>query len=202
MVALGKQEKQNSKETKRFLRQDMLTLRMSYLKSVNLSDLISGFRSIIREKNLLQGENAVAVYCPIQAEVDILAIMEDYKGLLALPVIDPLTKEMQFRSWKDGDPLIKNMYGILEPSKEAELVKPDVVFVPLLAFDESGHRLGYGGGYYDKYLQKLKAEAKDRKTIFIGLAYESQKLDSIPAEEHDEKLDFILTEKKLYAGSL
>ncbi len=201
-MVLDEKEKESSKDTKRFLRQDMLTLRMSYLKSVSLSDLIADFRSLIREKNLLQGENSVAVYCPIQAEVDILAIMEDYKGSLALPVIDPLTKEMQFRSWKEGDPLIKNMYGILEPSKEAKLVEPDVVFVPLLAFDESGHRLGYGGGYYDKYLQRLKSEAKNRKTIFIGLAYESQKLDVIPIEDHDEKLDFILTEKKLYSGNI
>ena len=98
---------------------------------------------------------------------------------------------MNFFKWSTSDPLIINKYGIPEPSSFF-LKTPDILLVPLVAFDEYLNRIGYGGGYYDRYINKVK---KHKKIITIGLAYSFQKVKKISTNKHDMKLDHIVTEK-------
>ena len=101
---------------------------------------------------------------------------------------------MNFYDWKKGDILIVNRYGILEPTK-TKLKVPEVILVPLLAYDKNNNRLGYGKGFYDRYLNKLKNKAN--KILTIGIAFSFQKHHNLPNNNKDYKLDYILTEKGL-----
>ena len=98
---------------------------------------------------------------------------------------------MDFFKWFTKDPLIINEYGIPEPISN-KLVYPDIIIVPLVAFDKNLNRIGYGGGFYDRYIKKIK---KDKKIVLIGLAYSFQKVKKILTNNYDMKLDYIVTEK-------
>ena len=98
---------------------------------------------------------------------------------------------MDFFDWSIKEPLIVNNYGIPEPTSN-EIVYPNIFLVPLVAYDEKFNRIGYGGGYYDRYFKKI---IKTKKIIKIGLAYSFQKVKKIPINDNDMKLDFIITEK-------
>ena len=100
---------------------------------------------------------------------------------------------MDFFEWKNKDPLKINKYGIAEPIL-AKKIYPDIIFVPLVGYDNHLNRLGYGGGYYDRYLEKI---SKFKKIFKIGLGFSFQKLKQIPINNHDKKLDLIITEKKI-----
>ena len=100
---------------------------------------------------------------------------------------------MDFFEWTNNDPLKINNFGIAEPIKTKKTY-PDIIFVPLVAFDDDLNRLGYGGGFYDRYLEKME---KIKKILKIGLGFSYQKLKKIPITKHDKKLDIILTEKKI-----
>ena len=99
---------------------------------------------------------------------------------------------MDFYSWSTNNPLVINKYGIPEPVSN-KIVYPDILLVPLVAFDKKLNRIGYGGGFYDRYLKRLK---KIKKIITIGLAYSFQEVKKIPINDYDIKLDFIITEKE------
>ena len=103
---------------------------------------------------------------------------------------------MKFVSWKFSDPLIVNKYGFLEPEMNRKTVVPDLILVPIVAFDKFKNRLGYGKGYYDRIL--MKYVSKNSKIITIGLAFSFQKYKKIPISKYDIKLNYILTEKGLY----
>lgn len=107
-----------------------------------------------------------------------------------LPVIQPAGQPLMFRRWRPGEPLLHRMWGIMEPAPDAGIAEPNILLVPLLAFDARGMRLGYGGGYYDRTLQKLRAA---KPVLAIGLAYDEQEIDAVPCGPHDEKLDWVLT---------
>jgi 5-formyltetrahydrofolate cyclo-ligase len=130
----------------------------------------------------------VAGYWPIREEADPRQLMKALGGPLALPRIEG--KTLSFRRWREGDALVDNQHGIAEPRADAEVLTPDVVLVPLLAFDLTGHRLGYGGGYYDRTLAALNART-------IGVAYAGQRVESLPREPHDHPLEAVLTENGL-----
>ena len=100
---------------------------------------------------------------------------------------------MEFYKWHKNDPLLINKYGIPEP-ETINRVYPDILFVPLVAFDKKLNRLGYGGGFYDRYIQKI---SKKKKVVKVGLAFSFQKLKAIPTNKHDKKLDIIITEKDI-----
>lgn len=108
----------------------------------------------------------------------------------ALPVMQGRGNPLLFRLWKAGDPLNEVKWGIKEPLPEAEEVLPDLLFVPLAAYDRSGNRLGYGAGFYDRTLAKLRA-AKQITTV--GVAFDIQEVASVPTDATDEKLDYVLT---------
>ena len=99
---------------------------------------------------------------------------------------------MDFFCWSFQDPLQINKYGIPEPASGKKIV-PNILLVPLVAFDKNCNRIGYGGGYYDRYIKKIK---KIKKIITIGLGYSFQRINQIPADKYDVKLDFIVTNKK------
>ena len=99
---------------------------------------------------------------------------------------------MDFFNWSTNDPMKINKYGIPEPI--SNLIKyPDILLVPIVAFDKDLNRIGYGGGFYDRYIKKIK---KIKKVIIIGLAYSFQKVKKIPINKHDIKMDFVITEKE------
>ena len=113
---------------------------------------------------------------------------------ICLPKINSQSKEINFFKFSTGTKLIKNKYNILEPEVTNEIIFPKLVLVPLLAFNESGFRLGYGGGFYDKYF----SSQEEKDIIKVGLGFSFQKVNEIPIESHDQKLDWILTESYLY----
>lgn len=113
---------------------------------------------------------------------------------ICLPKINSQSKEINFFKFSSGTKLIKNKYNILEPEVTNEIIFPKLVLVPLLAFNESGFRLGYGGGFYDKYF----SSQEEKDIIKVGLGFSFQKANQIPIESHDQKLDWILTESYLY----
>ena len=100
---------------------------------------------------------------------------------------------MNFKSWIFREPLQVNKFGILEPKNSKKNIIPDLIMVPLLAFDNNLNRIGYGKGYYDKSLKKIYKIKK--KTISLGIAYSFQKCSAIPVQKHDFKLDYIFTEQ-------
>jgi 5-formyltetrahydrofolate cyclo-ligase len=133
----------------------------------------------------------VAGYWPIRDEADPRELMKTLSArghALALPRIEAKGERLSFRLWREGDELIDNHHAIAEPRADAERVVPDAILMPLLAFDATGHRLGYGGGYYDRTLEALKACA-------IGIAYAGQEIAGIPREPHDHPLNMIVTER-------
>ena len=100
---------------------------------------------------------------------------------------------MNFFKWSNDDPLKINKYGIPEPIL-LNMTYPDILLVPLVGFDNDLNRLGYGGGFYDRYIEKIE---KIKKVIKIGLAFSCQKIKNIPLSKYDKKLDFIITEKEI-----
>ena len=124
--------------------------------------------------------------------MNILRKLEEKKIKISLPSIKKNFK-MNFIACKLKDPFLINQYGIPEPSK-GRIVYPDILLIPLVAFDKNLNRLGYGGGYYDRIIKFLK---KKKKIITIGLAFDFQKFNSLPASKFDQKLDYIVTNKNI-----
>ena len=109
---------------------------------------------------------------------------------LALPVMVGKGKPLVMRAWAPGDAMEAAAWGIAEPTDDKPEVEPDIVLVPLLAFDDRGYRLGYGGGFYDRTLAQLRAK---KPVTAVGLAYDEQKVDAVPFESYDQRLDWVLT---------
>jgi 5-formyltetrahydrofolate cyclo-ligase len=140
----------------------------------------------------------VSAYSPIRSEIDPAPLMRALAGKgarLALPAVMARGKALAFRAWSPSDRLMMGPLGILEPSPAAAEVIPDILLVPLAAFDRLGHRIGYGAGHYDYTLAHLR---KMKPTAAIGLAFAAQEIEAVPALQHDERLDYVLTETKLF----
>ena len=134
-------------------------------------------------------------YYPVNFEVSDLGLLkklEKNKFNISLPVVKK-NFQMDFCRWSFSDPLKINRYGVPEPVIQ-NIVYPDVLLVPLVAFDKNLNRLGYGGGYYDRLIEKL---SKKKKIIKIGLALLIQEVDKVPINMYDQKLDYIVTNKYL-----
>jgi len=140
---------------------------------------------------------AVSGYWPFRSEIDPRPLMRRFAQAgwrVALPVTPPKGVEapLTFRLWADGVAMADHAFGMREPHPDAESLRPDVVLVPLLAFDPRGHRLGYGAGHYDRTLAGLRAAGPVRA---IGLAFAGQEVDALPTHDGDQPLDAILTER-------
>ena len=137
----------------------------------------------------------IAGYYPSYYEVDILNFLEKSskkKYKIVLPVIKS-SNAMSFKSWIFKEPLYVNKFGMLEPKNSSKNIIPDLIMVPLVAFDNHLNRIGYGKGYYDRSLKKISKIKKN--AISLGIAYSFQKCQKIPINKQDFKLDYIFTEK-------
>jgi 5-formyltetrahydrofolate cyclo-ligase len=138
----------------------------------------------------------VAGYSPIRSEIDPTALLRALarRGVrLALPVVVARDRPLIFRSWSLGMSLVRGQFGILEPPADAGVVDPDVVLVPLAAYDRAGHRIGYGAGHYDRTFVQLR---KVKSIVAVGVACSVQEVDQVPALPHDMRLDYIATERE------
>ena len=137
----------------------------------------------------------VSGFMPLKSEINPLPLMRkltEQGARLALPVIAGRSQPLVMREWTWGEPLTAGVWGIREPEPQARAVDPDIVLAPLLAFDRTGHRLGYGGGYYDLTIAQLRG----RKTLAaVGLAFAVQEVFTVPVTLRDAPLDLVLTER-------
>ena len=178
---------------KAFLRSRFLLQRKKKYLTVNKFNFNLIFQLI--KKHLKKKKITIAAYYPTNYEVNILRFIEaaSKKNFrIVLPVIKS-SSNMCFKLWIFKEPLYMNNFGILEPRKSKVEITPDLILVPLVAFDGQLNRLGYGKGYYDRILNKIKKNKKDM--ISLGIAYSFQKSKNIPVNKHDFKLDYIFTEK-------
>ena len=139
----------------------------------------------------------VAGYSPICSEIDPIPLMRKLAvpGVqLALPAIVAGDQPLQFRAWSPNDRLQRGRLGILEPQADAKEVIPDILLVPLAAFDRAGHRIGYGAGHYDRTLEQLR---KLKAITAVGVAAAVQEVEAVPALLHDAVLDYVLTETQV-----
>jgi len=172
------------------LRKKVLKIR----KVANKNNLKIDFNkvfSLIKKNYLIK--KSIGGYFPVNYEVDDLEILKEFAKKnyqISLPVIKK-NFNMDFYKWSFDDPLKINQYGIPEPNSK-KLIYPDVILVPLVAFDNNLNRLGYGGGYYDRVIKKL---SEKKKILKIGLAFSVQKVNSVPVTKYDKKLDYIVTDK-------
>jgi len=139
----------------------------------------------------------VSGFMPMNTEINPLPLMRKLAGQgarLALPVMAGRGKPLIMRAWVSGEPLSAGVWGIREPEPEAAEVNPDILLVPLVAFDRAGHRIGYGGGYYDRTIAQLRAR---KAVIAVGLAFATQEVPAVPTTPRDERLDLVLTEREV-----
>jgi 5-formyltetrahydrofolate cyclo-ligase len=136
----------------------------------------------------------VSGFWPIKSEISPLPLMRrlaDAGAALALPVIAGRGLPLTMRAWSFDAPLVSGIWGIREPAADAPEVFPDILIVPLLAFDRRGYRLGYGGGYYDRTIARLRAM---KPITTLGIAFAAQQIGEVPITPRDERLDLVLTE--------
>jgi 5-formyltetrahydrofolate cyclo-ligase len=139
----------------------------------------------------------VSGFFPLKTEVNPIPLMHklaDAGAQLALPVIDGRGKPLIMRAFAFGDDLASGQWGIREPKADADEVAPDILLVPLLAFDRRGHRIGYGAGYYDMTIAKLRGV---KPAVAIGIAFAAQEIEQVPASPRDARLDLVLTEREI-----
>ena len=177
------------------LRKKYLKIRQKKYYDINkkfFSPLLKLIGKKIKKKPII-----IALYYPSNFELNVLKVL-DLKYFSKQTILLPITERktlMKFYPWKKNDVLTVNEFGMLEPIK-AQAKIPDVIIVPLIAFDKDKFRLGYGKGYYDRYLNKYIKLYKDIMTV--GVAFSFQRHNKLPINKNDVKLDFILTEKGIY----
>ena len=137
----------------------------------------------------------VSGFSPLKSEISPLPLLRrlaDTGASLALPVVAGRGKPLIMRAWSFGAPLVSGVWGIREPPADAPELFPDILIVPLLAFDRSGHRIGYGAGYYDLTVSRLRTM---KPVTAIGIAFAAQEIAAVPATPRDARLDLVLTER-------
>ena len=179
--------------SKKLLRKKLILIRKKKFKKfenidTKIFDIVKYYKLKVK---------TIGAYYPINYEVDCLSIFKKFlekNYLISLPVIS-ISNQMNFFNWSLDTYLKVNNMGIPEPLSK-KIVYPDLILVPLVGFDKNNYRLGYGGGYYDRYLEKL---GKFKKFKTIGLSFSFQKIKKLPLNKFDKKLDFIITENKIYS---
>jgi 5-formyltetrahydrofolate cyclo-ligase len=139
----------------------------------------------------------VSGFMPLKSEINPLPLMRKLAAQgarPALPVVAGREKPLIMREWVFGEPLVAGVWGIREPKPEAAELEPDILLVPLIAFDRAGHRIGYGAGYYDLTIVQLRAR---KAIIAVGLAFAVQEIAAVPATPRDALLDLVLTEREV-----
>lgn len=145
----------------------------------------------VREGDVVSG------FAPMRSEINPFPLMRrlaEAGARLALPVVQKRGLPLLLRAFSFGDELARGQWGIREPQPSAPEVFPDVMLVPLAAFDRTGHRIGYGAGYYDMTIARIRAM---KSVTAVGIAFSAQEIARVPATERDERLDLVLTEKEV-----
>ena len=172
------------------LRKKILKIREKVYKN-NTQINFSQITNILKKEKI--NKRVIGGYYPVNFEIDDLKLLkkfEENRLIISLPVIKK-NFQMDFYKWSFSNLLKVNKYGIPEPEVK-NIVYPDILLIPLVAFDKNLNRLGYGGGYYDRFIKKL---SKKKNIIKIGLALSFQKINKVPINAYDQKLDYIVTNK-------
>ena len=175
---------------KKKLRKKILKIRKKIYSNSKKIDFTKVLSLIKKQK---KNPKSIGGYFPVNYEIDDLEILkklEKKKYKICLPVVKK-NFDMDFYNFSFDDPLIVNKYGIPEPRKK-NIIYPDIILIPMVGFDKSLNRLGYGGGYYDRVIEKYM---KKKKILKIGLAFSAQKITDLPVSKYDKKMDYIITEK-------
>ena len=163
-------------------------------KIINKRNIQIDFNEIIKIiKKEKVTKKVIGGYYPVNYEIDDLQLLKKFEKknfTISLPIIKK-NFQIDFYKWSFTDLLKINKYGIPEPEKK-NIIYPDILLIPLVAFDKNLNRLGYGGGYYDRLIAKL---SKKKKIIKIGLAFTFQKIDKVPINIYDQKLDYVVTNR-------
>ena len=174
------------------LRREILKVRQRF-NTKNIQINFNQIIKIIKREKITN--KIIGGYYPVSFEIDSLTLLKKFKKKkfnISLPILKK-NFQMDFHSWSFSEPLKINKYGIPEPENK-NIVYPDVLLIPLVAFDKNLNRLGYGGGYYDRLIKKL---SKKKNIIKIGLAFSVQEIDKVPINMYDQKLDYIVTNKNI-----
>lgn len=140
-------------------------------------------------------QTTFGAYYPIGAEVNCRPLMDTLHAMghtISLPVITGATDPLIYRMYKSGDQLEKGGFGTPQPCDYMPVVVPDILIIPMMGYSDKGYRLGYGSGFFDRTIELIR---KQKPMKAIGLAYSGQRIDDMPVEAHDQKLDLIITEK-------
>ena len=184
------------KEQKAAIRNERLALRDAMTPETRIEGSLA-MVELAGDRIAFDPGTVISGFWPIRSEADIRPLMAHLRSRgarLCLPVV--LDREtIVFRELVVGAPVVKTGFGTTGPGPEASVLDPDILLVPLSAFDRTGHRIGYGAGHYDRAIDRLKA--KGRVPKLIGIAFDCQEVASVPAEPHDVPLDGILTESGL-----
>ena len=153
-------------------------------QAAHLSEVLAGYRGV-----------PLAGYMPIRTEISPLAAMEEAAahGPVGVPVIQAAGQPLRFSRWEPGCAMKDGPFGARIPEVD-DFFDPEILIVPLVAFDDRGGRLGYGGGFYDRTLEGLRARGA---ALAIGFAFEAQRADDLPLEPTDQKLDMVVTESRI-----
>jgi 5-formyltetrahydrofolate cyclo-ligase len=185
-------------DDKRTLRSAMLAWR-SGLEEAERRVAADGLLATLRRERPIETPAVVSGFWPIKEEIDIRSLMIELSNQgcqLALPVVQGKGLPLVFRAWRPGDPLEAGVFGTLQPSAKREVMEPDALIVPLLACDEEGWRLGYGGGFYDRTLAGLRAK---KVITAVGVGFNDQLVPQVPHGPSDQRLDWLLTDKRACA---
>jgi 5-formyltetrahydrofolate cyclo-ligase len=185
-------------DDKRTLRSAMLAWRAALAEDERRA-AAEGLLATLRREMPFETPSVVSGFWPIKDEIDIRPLMIELHNVgcqLALPVVQGRGKPLLFRAWRPGDPLEQGVFGTLQPSAKRETLEPDALIVPMLACDEEGWRLGYGGGFYDRTLLGLRAR---RRVTAVGVGFNAQLVDDVPHGADDQRLDWLLTDKRACA---
>jgi 5-formyltetrahydrofolate cyclo-ligase len=185
-------------DDKRMLRSAMLAWRGALAEDERRA-AADGLLATLRRETPFEMPAVVSGFWPIKEEIDIRPLMIELFNTgcqMVLPVVQERRKPLLFRAWRPGDPLEAGVFGTLQPSARREAVEPDALLVPLLACDEAGWRLGYGGGFYDRTLRGLRAR---RKVTAVGVGFDAQLVPDVPHGPDDQPLDWLLTDRRACA---
>ncbi len=178
----------NKQEIRKIYAQKRQILAKNWQKSSLMPLLLNHFGKEIWQDKI------IASFIPFRSEFDLSltdADLRQYHAKIAYPRVVADNQPLNFHLFNENDELIIEKFGTKAPAPYYPLVNPDILFVPLLAYSPQKYRLGYGGGFYDRTIQKLRAI---KKILTIGVAFDGQLCEELPIENHDEPLDFIITE--------
>ena len=189
----------NIKDKKSIIRNKQKIIRDKIFNNNPSHFALSLFNKLFEKINF-QEINIVSSFISINSEIntkELNNLIFIKNKILCLPVIEKKNSHLIFKQFKSEENFVKGHMNISEPQNNNKILIPELIFVPCLAFDNNGNRLGYGGGYYDRTFAYLKQI--NHRFISVAYAYEEQKLDYIPIDKFDFKVDYVITEKNLYS---